>query len=166
MQLFHILLHIWRSFARPQVKTDCKTQFNVKENSNLKILFPLIDIFSHIYYPIFGNLSKVVETILSPPISLSYLKGCHRNFGWLFYKNMKNAFNKGLPYITHFVVFDQFLRRPKLLLTSIRHLTLIKTNLIKKKNSLLFQINFKQFHIFGAYNKSQCVITLYGFFSW
>ena len=48
-------------------------------------------------------------------------------------------------------------------LTFVSHVTLINTNLIeqKKKNSLLFWIKFKQFHIFSAYSKFQCIITLY-----
>ena len=46
---------------------------------------------------------------------------------------MKDAFNEGLSNITHFIVFHPFLRRPQILLTFVRHLTLIKSNLIKKK---------------------------------
>ena len=74
---------------------------------------------------------------------------------WLFYKNMKNTFNEGLPYITHFVVLHPFLKRPQILLTFIRHLTLIKSNLI----DILFLIKFEQFHIFCAYSKLQWVVA-------
>ena len=45
---------------------------------------------------------------------------------------MKDAFNEGLPYITHFVVLHPFLRRPQILLTFTTQLTLIKSNLRKK----------------------------------
>ena len=47
---------------------------------------------------------------------------------------MNDAFNEGLPCITHFVVHHPFLRRPQILLTFIRHLTLINSKLIKQKN--------------------------------
>ena len=123
----------------------------------------------------FGNLSKVVETTLPPPISLSYLKGWNNNFEWLFYKNTKDAFNEGLPDITlppppvslsylkgwtknfewfylmiylmrayHILLILlslSFLRRPQILLTFIRHLTLTKSNLIKQKK---FAFSFEQ----------------------
>ena len=46
---------------------------------------------------------------------------------------MKDAFNEGLPYITHSVVLHLFLRRPHILLTLVRHLTLINSNLLKQK---------------------------------
>ena len=46
---------------------------------------------------------------------------------------MNHAFNEDLPYITHFIILHQFLRRPHILLTFIRHLTLIERNLIKQK---------------------------------
>ena len=50
----------------------------------------------------------------------------------------------------------------RLTLTVARHLTLTNSNLIKQnKISFLFRIKFKQFHIFSAYNKLQCVFTLY-----
>ena len=78
---------------------------------------------------------------------------------------MKDTFNEGLPYITHFAVVHPFLRRPQILLTFIRRLTLVKSKLIKQKNSLLFLIKFKQFHTFSAYSKLQCVFTLYVHFS-
>ena len=74
---------------------------------------------------------------------------------------MKDSFNERLTYITPFVVLHPFLRRPQILLTFIRHLTLIKSNLIKKKNGLLFQIKLKQFHTFSACGKFQCVFTFY-----
>ena len=41
---------------------------------------------------------------------------------------MKDIFNEDLPYITHFVAFHRFLRRPQILLTFIRNLTLTKGN--------------------------------------
>ena len=48
-------------------------------------------------------------------------------------KNIKKAFNEALLYVTHFVVLYLFLKRPRILLTFIKHLTLIKSNLIKQK---------------------------------
>ena len=53
----------------------------------------------------------------------------------------------------------------RLTLTFIRHLTLINSNLIKLKKSLLFRIKFEQFHIFSAHSKLQCVFALYIHFS-
>ena len=56
----------------------------------------------------------------------------------------------------------------RLTLTFFRHLTLINSNFIKQKkikNGLLFRINFKQFHIFSAYNELQCLFTLHVHFS-
>ena len=47
-----------------------------------------------------------------------------------FYKKMKDTLNQSMSYITHYVVFHPFLRRPHFLLTFIRHMTLIKSNLI------------------------------------
>ena len=79
---------------------------------------------------------------------------------WRFYWNMRDAFIEGLPYITHFVVFYSFRMRPKVLLTLIRYLALVKSN-FNKKGSHIFQIKFKQFHTFGAYSKLECVFTLY-----
>ena len=46
---------------------------------------------------------------------------------------MKDAFYEDLSYITYSVVFHPFLRRPQILLTFIRDLTLINSNLIKQK---------------------------------
>ena len=46
---------------------------------------------------------------------------------------MKDVFYEDLPYITYSVVFHPFLRRPQILLTFIRDLTLINSNLIKQK---------------------------------
>ena len=41
------------------------------------------------------------------------------------------------------------------------NLTLINSNLIKqKKHCLFFRIKFKQFHIFSAYSKLQCVYII------
>ena len=110
--------------------SDCKIQITVKKT-------PISErFFNQTLSPVqitkfFGNLSKVVEATLAPPIPLSYLRGWNGNFECLFYKNMKDAFSEGLTYITYFVVLDPFLRRPQILLTFISHLTLIKSNLIK-----------------------------------
>ena len=53
---------------------------------------------------------------------------------------MKDVFNEGLPYISHFVALHLFLRRPQISLTIIRHLTLIKSNFImQKKLALSFE---------------------------
>ena len=52
---------------------------------------------------------------------------------------MKDVFNEGLSYITHFTALHLFLRRPQISLTIIRHLTLIKSNFIKQ-NKFLFSI--------------------------
>ena len=80
---------------------------------------------------------------------------------------MKDAFNEGLPFITHFVFLYPFLRRPQILLTFTRHLTLIKSNLIKqKKINLRFRIKFKQFHTCSACSKLECAFTLCVNFSW
>ena len=74
---------------------------------------------------------------------------------------MKDAFNEGLPYTAHFVASHSFLRWSHNLLTFIIQLTLINSNLIKQKNSLLFHIKFKQFHTFCIYSKLQSIFTLY-----
>ena len=50
-----------------------------------------------------------------------------------YIKNIKDAFNDGLPHITHFVVLHPFLKRSQTFLTFIRHLKIIKSNLIKQK---------------------------------
>ena len=73
---------------------------------------------------------------------------------------MKDEFNESLPYITHFVVLDPYLKIPQILLIFIRHLILIKSNLSKKKSSLLFRIKFKQFHTFTTCSKLKCVIII------
>ena len=39
---------------------------------------------------------------------------------------MKDVFNEGMPYISHFVVLGPFLRITQILETFIRHQTLIK----------------------------------------
>ena len=63
--------------------------------------------------------------------------------------------------ITHFAFLHPFLRRPQILLTFIRHLTLVKSNLIKQKTiRLLFRIKFKLFHTFSAFRKLERVFTL------
>ena len=75
---------------------------------------------------------------------------------------MKDAFNEGLPYITQFIALHLFLKGPQILLTFIRHLALIQSNLIKQnKISLLFRIKFKQFHTFSAYKWSVVYFFLY-----
>ena len=98
----------------PSKNSDCKIQITVKKNCNL------VNVFS--------------RTTLQPFISRlpSYLRGWDGYFECDFYKNMKDAFNEGLPYITHFVVLHPFLRRPQILLTFTTQLTLIKSNLRKK----------------------------------
>ena len=45
---------------------------------------------------------------------------------------MKDTFNEGMPYITHFTVHYQFLKRPQLLLAFIRYKTLTKSDLSEK----------------------------------
>ena len=100
------------------------------------MFFPLIDIISNIDYPVFGDLSEVVRTTLphSIPRLLSYLRGWDGYFQCAFYKNMKDAFDEGLPHIAHFVVLHPFLRRPQILLTFTIQLTIIKSK-VRKKSS-------------------------------
>ena len=50
---------------------------------------------------------------------------------------MKDTFNESLPYITHFVALHPILTRLQILLTVIRHLTLIKGNLSSNNSVLL-----------------------------
>ena len=58
------------------------------------------------------------------------LRGWDGYFECHFKKNMKDAFNEGLPYITHFLVLHLFLRRPQVLLTYTRlDIYYIKSNL-------------------------------------
>ena len=91
------------------------------------MLFPLIDIASIIDYPGFLVIQGESNTSV-------LLKGVEWIFWlWLFYKNIEDAFNEDLSYITHFVVLHPFLRRSQILLTSIIHLSLIKSNLIQQK---------------------------------
>ena len=55
---------------------------------------------------------------------------------------MKDQLNEGLPYITYFVIYfvlHPFLTRQQILLTFIRRLTLIKSNLSKKVVALSFE---------------------------
>ena len=68
----------------------------------------------------------------SIPRLLSYWSGWGGYFECDFHKNMKDAFNEGLPYITHFIVLHSFLRRTQILLTFTTQLNLIKSNLRKK----------------------------------
>ena len=63
---------------------------------------------------------------------MSYLRGWDRYCECDFYKNMKDVFNYGLPYIISFVVLHPFLRRPQILLTFTTQLTLIKSDLGKQ----------------------------------
>ena len=49
---------------------------------------------------------------------------------------MKDTFNESLPFITHFIALHPFLGKPQISLTFIRHLTLIKSSLTKKKLNL------------------------------
>ena len=44
---------------------------------------------------------------------------------------MKDAFNERLPYSTHFVFLHPILGKPQILLTFIKHPTLMKKNLMK-----------------------------------
>ena len=46
---------------------------------------------------------------------------------------MKDVFNEGIPFITHFVFRHPFLRRLQFLSTFIKHLTLVDSKLIKQK---------------------------------
>ena len=75
-----------------------------------------------------------------PPPPTAYttvlLKGVEWKFWGLFYKNMKDIFNKDLSYITQVFVLHPFLRRPQILIPFIRHLSLIKSNLIQQQNLL------------------------------
>ena len=56
---------------------------------------------------------------------------------------MKDTVKEDLPYNTSFVVFDPFLRRSQVLLTSITYLTLAKKKLKQNKINHFFQIAFK-----------------------
>ena len=106
-------LHIWKLFAQtPSKNSDFETQISVKKNSNLKV---------------------AVETTGRPPMPMCYLRGWNGSFKWLFYKNMKDAFNEGLPHIIQFFVLGPFLRGPQILLTFTRHLAFTRSNLIKQK---------------------------------
>ena len=118
----------------PCKNSDCKIQITAKKNSNLVNVFFMQTLSPIQITQFFGDLSKVVRTTLPPsmPRFLSYLRGWDEYFECDFYKNMKDVFNEGLPYITHFVVLHPFLRRPQILLTFTTQLTLIKSNLRKK----------------------------------
>ena len=73
---------------------------------------------------------------------------------------MKDAFNEDLPYITHFIVLDPFLRRPRILLTFTGYLTLIISKLSKTNQPfLLSRIQINQ--SFSAYSKLLYVFLLY-----
>ena len=130
------------------------------------MFFPLIDIVSNIDYPIFWYFERSCWDHYPTFYTTVLLKVVEWKFWvWLFYKNIKDAINEGLPYITHFAVLHPFLRGPQISSRFIRHLTLIHSKFIKQKNSLLFRIKFKQFHTFNAYSKLQCVFKLYAHFS-
>ena len=82
-----------------------------------------------------------------------------------YIKNIKDAFNDGLPHITHFVVLHPFLKRSQTLLTFIRHLTLIKSNLIKQKTKKAFsfeQSSNNSIYTFHCNNFEHflCVVTV------
>ena len=138
----HFLLK-WRSFVTPRVKTlIVKFRLLSRKAPISWMFFSLIDIVSNIDYPVFGDLIKVVGTTLPTfiPRLLSYLRGRDGNFECDFYKNIKDTFNEGLPYITHFAVLHLFLRTPQILLTFIRQVTLIKSNFRKK---LAFSLEYR-----------------------
>ena len=126
-------------------KSDCKSQITYCQKR-----LQSQNVFSiNRHFSIFVNLSKVVGITLPPPIPLSYLRRWDGNFERdFFYKNMKDAFNKGLSYLNHFVALYLFVRRSQILSTFLRHLTLIKRNSSKRKISLIFRIKFKQFDIY------------------
>ena len=54
----------------PSKNADCKIQITAKKNSNLRMLFPLIDIASIIDYPGF---LVIQGKLLRPPSYLQYL---------------------------------------------------------------------------------------------
>ena len=75
--------------------------------------------------------TQCLRTTLPPSIPrlLSYVRGWDNILSVSsIKKKMKDAFNEGLPHITHFVILHPFLRRPQILLTFTTHLTLIKSN--------------------------------------
>ena len=78
----------------------------------------------------FGTLNKIVGTPLPPSYHCLIQRGGMEILSMNFYKNMKDTLSQGMSYITHYVVFHPFPRRPHFLLTFIRHMTLIKSNLI------------------------------------
>ena len=127
---------IWWTLS---ANSDYKTQITVKKSSNLRMFFPLTDIVSNINYPSFWLFKQSCWD--HPPTFYTTVlpKRVERKFWvWLFYKNMKDGFTEGLPYITHFVVYHPFLRRPQILLTCIKRLALMKSDLIKEKQKLHF----------------------------
>ena len=69
-------------------------------------------------------------------------------------------YNECLSYITHFVVLHPFLRRPQILLTFIRQITLIKSNLRKKEASPL-EYSSNNLIVLVYISKLQWVFTLY-----
>ena len=129
LHVFHIL-HIWISFARPQIKTDCKVNITVKKNPS-SMFFPLINIVSNKDYPIYDDLS-CWDHLTTSYITVLLIGVGWKFWVWLYYKNMKDTFNEDPPYITHFVALHPFLQWPQTLLTFIRHLTLTKSNLSRK----------------------------------
>ena len=121
---YTFFMHIWRSFARPQVKTlIVKLKLLSRKNPISEGFFQIFTHFTHFLVP---------TSFLPTSYTIILLKGVEWKFWvWLFYKNMKDVFSEGLPYITHLVVLHSFLRRPQILLKFIRDLTLMKRNLIK-----------------------------------
>ena len=119
--------------------SDCKTQVTVVKYSNLRMFFPLIDtvIYTYIYTYVVLYMYVYIYIYIIYIYTLIYsyrltdLRGWNGNSDWRFYKNMKEAFHEGLPYISHLVFLYTFLTRPHIFLTFIKHLTLINSNLIK-----------------------------------
>ena len=122
---FSYFFHIWRSFDRLHVKTL------IVKSGIWWMFLPSIEIVSNTDCLLFHNLSKVVGTNLPAPIPLSSW-GSQMEILSLFYNNMKETFNESLSYINHFVVLHPFLLYNIFLLTFIRHLALIRSNLIEK----------------------------------
>ena len=124
---FIILAYIKIICQTASKNSDCKIQIIVKKNPNLINVFTINRHCLQYITQFFGDLSKVLRTTLSPslPRLQSYLWRWDGYFDCDFYKNVKDAFNEGLLYITHFVVLHPFLGSPQILLTFTRQLTLI-----------------------------------------
>ena len=113
---FFIFFLIWKSLARPQIKTlIVKFRLLSRKTPIPWMFFPLINIVSNVDYPIFWWFKQTCQD--HPPTSYNtvLLKEVGWEFWmWLFYKIMKDTFNEDLPYITHFDVFHPFLRRTQI----------------------------------------------------